>query len=58
MPIYQYRCTACDERFEELQRATAEPPPCPRCDAPEVERVFSSFGTRWKPSAVNWHRLG
>ena len=45
MPIYQYRCEACDERFEELQRASAEPPPCPRCQARKAVRVYSTFGT-------------
>jgi putative FmdB family regulatory protein len=58
VPIYQYRCEACDERFEELQRASAKPPPCPSCHAHKAVRVYSTFGTRWKPSAVNWHRLG
>jgi putative FmdB family regulatory protein len=58
MPMYEYRCGSCSERFEELVPAsTAQPPPCPACGSPEVTRLLSSFGTRWKPSNVNWHRV-
>lgn len=57
MPIYEYRCTACDERFEELVPANGERPSCSRCGSNEVERLFSTFATEWKPSRVNWHRV-
>lgn len=57
MPIYEYRCVQCDERFEELVQASAEPPPCGKCGSPEVVRIYSSFVTEWKPSNVNWHRV-
>ncbi len=43
MPIYEYRCRACDERFEKLvsgQTAVA----CPRCASDEVTRTLSLFG--------------
>jgi hypothetical protein len=23
-----------------------------------VERRFSGFGTKWRPSFINWHRVG
>ena len=58
MPIYAYRCPQCEERFEELVPASAEPPPCRKCGSPEVVRLFSTFGTKWRPSFVNWHRVG
>jgi putative FmdB family regulatory protein len=59
MPIYEYRCEACGERFEEyLNASTAPPPPCTACGSDKVERLWSSFGTEWKPSIVNWHRVG
>jgi putative FmdB family regulatory protein len=59
VPIYEYRCGSCDERFEEyLGSSTAPAPPCPSCGATSVERVFSQFATEWKPSNVNWHRVG
>ena len=50
MPIYEFRCHACDERFDELRSATAPPPDCPRCGAPSAQRVLSSF-VAGKPAA-------
>jgi putative FmdB family regulatory protein len=58
VPIYAYRCPQCEERFEELVQASAEPPPCRKCGSREVVRLFSTFGTKWRPSFVNWHRVG
>jgi len=43
VPIYDYACTACDERFDELQRSDAPPPPCPTCASAETERLLSTF---------------
>jgi putative FmdB family regulatory protein len=58
MPIYEYRCTSCEKRFEELQPSSASPPPsCPACGARTVTRLYSPFATEWKPSIVNWHRM-
>jgi putative FmdB family regulatory protein len=59
MPVYEYRCEACAERFEEYLRASTAPaPPCPACGSEQVERLFSGFGTKWRPSFINWHRVG
>lgn len=58
MPIYEYRCDACDERFEEyLSSSTAPTPACPSCASAGVHRVYSQFATEWKPSLINWHRM-
>jgi putative FmdB family regulatory protein len=43
VPIYDFACLACDERFDELQRSDATPPPCPTCGADETERLLSTF---------------
>jgi putative FmdB family regulatory protein len=54
MPIYEYDCAACKERFEELVAASREQDVrCPSCGSSEVERVMSTFATEWKPSNVN-----
>ncbi len=58
MPIYEYRCAECEEQFDELVSAAAAAPRCPRCDSEQVVRLFSAFATEWKPSIVNWHRVG
>jgi len=43
VPIYDYACTACDERFDELQRSDAPTPPCPACGAEDTQRLLSPF---------------
>jgi putative FmdB family regulatory protein len=45
VPIYDYSCTACDARFDELVRSDAPPPPCPTCGADESQRLLSTFLT-------------
>ena len=42
MPIYEYRCGACEQVFEALQRVHDEPlDACRRCGGP-AERIISS----------------
>ncbi|HEY1284852.1 MAG TPA: zinc ribbon domain-containing protein [Solirubrobacterales bacterium] len=41
MPVYEYECKRCGERFEELVREESASPPCPKCGAVEVRRVIS-----------------
>jgi putative FmdB family regulatory protein len=45
MPIYEYECRKCRERFEVLQKAsdTDEGLSCPKCEADKPERVLSAF---------------
>jgi putative FmdB family regulatory protein len=45
MPLYEYRCPDCRERFEVLQRVGegADAVRCPECGAVEVERQLSTF---------------
>ena len=42
MPIYEFECQACGERFEELVGADAVPP-CPACGG-EARRLLSQIG--------------
>ncbi|MBI2839201.1 MAG: zinc ribbon domain-containing protein [Acidobacteria bacterium] len=48
MPLYEYECEGCGERFEVLQRAgeSGEGVSCPKCGAQRVERVFSTFASQ------------
>jgi putative FmdB family regulatory protein len=47
MPIYEYRCGACGEKFEKWQRSMscAEAPRCPKCGSTQVSKAISMFGT-------------
>ena len=56
MPLYEFRCRCCGERFEHLVRGKGgEAILCPNCQAAEVERLFSAFamggGPRCDPPA-------
>lgn len=43
MPIYEYVCATCSNRFEKLQNScTACGPECPSCGSAEVEKQLSA----------------
>jgi putative FmdB family regulatory protein len=59
MPLYEYRCDACEERFEEYLATSTKPaPPCPTCGHGKVTRLWSRINTEWLPSEVAWDRVG
>ena len=42
MPIYEYQCEECEQKFDMLQKITAEPlKECPECGGP-VHKLISS----------------
>jgi putative FmdB family regulatory protein len=45
MPLYEYRCPACQGRFEIIQHlgTLAAETVCPACGAQHVERQLSTF---------------
>jgi len=43
VPIYDYACVACEERFDDLSRFDAPSPACPSCGSAETERLLSTF---------------
>ncbi len=50
MPIYEYRCRACENQFE-LLVLKSDTPACPACESADVEKLLSapmvsSDGTR------------
>ena len=47
MPIYEYECTQCKEKFEllHLTKADEETACCPKCQAADVTRVLSVFSS-------------
>ena len=46
MPLYEFACRACGERFESLVRAGDRAAGCPACSGTDVERLLSSFGVK------------
>lgn len=46
MPIYEYRCLACQNRFSHLVLSSSAPEPhCPHCGGMELQRLLSRFAT-------------
>ena len=46
VPIYEYRCSQCGEKFEKLIRSTSGQVEvrCPNCNTDQVDRELSLFG--------------
>lgn len=51
MPIYEYRCSACGQEHEALQKVT-EPPltECPSCGRPGLQKLLTAAGFHLKGS--------
>jgi putative FmdB family regulatory protein len=51
MPIYEYRCAACDHHLEALQKMTDAPlRKCPECGKSQLKRLVSASQFRLKGS--------
>ena len=52
MPLYEYECDACGERFEVIQKSFSSPPPeeCEKCGKGPVHRLQSSPAIQFKGS--------
>ena len=51
MPIYEYECKECGNRFEKMQPITADPlKECPHCGKSAIQRVFHPVGVIFKGS--------
>jgi putative FmdB family regulatory protein len=45
MPMFEYRCTECGSKFEELVAEPNDVVTCPKCQSQKVERLLSVFAT-------------
>ncbi len=43
MPLFEYKCTECNETFEELVSNDLEKVTCPKCSSEAVQRQLSGF---------------
>jgi putative FmdB family regulatory protein len=45
MPIYEYRCQGCEEKFELLIRSSSDEKnqACPKCSGTSINRMLSTF---------------
>lgn len=51
MPIYDYHCPACGNRFEALVRAGSTPA-CPQCGSTALDKRVSSIAPAGKIEAI------
>jgi putative FmdB family regulatory protein len=61
MPIYEYECRKCKERFEVIQRINEDTSDvqCPKCRAHKPKRVLSGFhSTSGKSSSARCGPIG
>jgi putative FmdB family regulatory protein len=58
MPLYEYRCRDCGDRFEVLQRLGEGPEAlsCRGCGVGSLEKQFSTFATAGSPSVADGGR--
>jgi putative FmdB family regulatory protein len=45
MPLYEFECTECQERFEILVRNDDQQIRCAHCDSDKLQRVLNVFGS-------------
>lgn len=57
VPIYEFECGECGERFEELTPAGTETAECPRCGVAGAERRLSTFGVTHQPTPSQQRRM-
>ena len=52
MPIFEYRCSTCNEKFEELVFTRTRPKKvaCPSCGGKKTEPLLSVFATQTSSS--------
>lgn len=53
MPLYDYKCLACDHHFEARHGFNDAAPPCPECGHVEVQRLIVTAPTVTK--GINAH---
>lgn len=56
MPIYEYMCKPCNDRFEVLTTISrASETKCPKCGSGNITRLMSAFASRTTDSDGSTH---
>jgi putative FmdB family regulatory protein len=45
MPVFEYKCSKCETKFEVFHKSSSNPEEvvCPKCSSKENKKLFSSF---------------
>ena len=56
MPVYEYQCLECGEKFDKLVRSMSSSPEieCPKCGGRKVKKLLSVFGVQTSGSTSNF----
>ncbi len=46
MPIYEFKCAKCANKYEELVAVGGDSTGCPKCGSKEIKKCFSAFGVK------------
>ena len=57
MPIYEFECGECGQRFEDLVAAGTETAKCPSCESAGATRRLSTFGLTHQPTPGQMRRM-
>lgn len=57
MPIFEFECRDCSNRFEELSKGQ-EKISCPQCNSCNLKKLISAFGTISDDTKCNWDDPG
>jgi putative FmdB family regulatory protein len=52
MPIFEYQCRECGERFERIVRFPREAATCKHCGSKRVEQLLSTFAVVERPATA------
>jgi putative FmdB family regulatory protein len=55
MPIFEYKCTNCNNKFEVLHKTSTktEEVTCPNCNSSKNKKLFSAFNASVESSSYN-----
>lgn len=45
MPVYEYACKQCSQKFEVLLRSSKTSVDCPHCHSEDLQRLLSPFNS-------------
>lgn len=55
MPIFEFSCGKCGQRFEELVPAASAKVPCPACGSRRVRKAVSAFAVTGEARQAGGH---
>lgn len=55
MPLFEYKCSECDTKFEVLHKSSVnqDDVTCPNCKSTKNKKLFSSFSASFNTSSVS-----